>query len=311
MRATSGMKFLMVATIGAMTATCGDSPASPTSGSVTTRTLLTDDPFPYDRVARVDLYIVSVSASLSADTSAASGGGEFVTLAAPHRKINVLALQGGLTDELGTATTPTGAIKSVRMIIDTDSSSITLTNGQVLTGTSTPGIHWQSSAGRPVLNALIQDQILVPDSGATVIINYDVGKAFITPQETDPTSTDQGFIFSPVLSALDKNRSSSITGTVRAHTSGGAPVANASMRLYVGVPTAPENNWSVIATAKTDATGAFKFAYVPRLSAFPQAGWKYAVAADPPTGSGLGRQIVSNVNALQGQETAVGVVILP
>jgi hypothetical protein len=35
------------------------------------------------------------------------------------------------------------------------------------------------------------------------------------------------------------------------------------------------------------------------------------VAADPPSGSGLGRQIVSNVSALAGQETAVGTVILP
>jgi hypothetical protein len=54
-----------------------------------TRTLLTDAPFPYDRVARVDLFIVSVSASLSPDTGSAA---VFVTLAAPNRRINVLAL---------------------------------------------------------------------------------------------------------------------------------------------------------------------------------------------------------------------------
>jgi len=34
------------------------------------------------------------------------------------------------------------------MVIDTDSSSITLKDGRVLTGRSTPGIQWQSSAGR-------------------------------------------------------------------------------------------------------------------------------------------------------------------
>ena len=275
-----------------------------------TRTLLTDSPFPYDQVARVDLYVVSVSASLSADTSAAAGG-SFVTLATPNRRINVLALQGGVTDERGAVTIPAGAIKAVRMVIDTDSSSITLANGSVLTGNTNPGIHWQSSAGRPVLNAQIQDQIVVPDSGATVVIDFDVGRAFILPQDVTPPSNEQGFIFSPVLSAIDAKRSASVAGTVRARSATGGAVANASLRLYVGNPNSPENNWAVIATAKSDANGAFRFAYVPRLSLFTQAGWSYMVAADPPPGSGLGRQIVSNVSAVAGQETAIGIVILP
>src|SRR5207248_51777 len=129
-----------------------------------TRTLLTDAPFPYDRIARVDLFVVSVSGSLSPDTGATAGG-NFVTLASPNRRINVLALQGGATDELGTTALATGAITAVRMVIDTDSSSITLKNGAVLTGRSTPGIHWQSSAGRPTLDALIHEQIRVPNTG--------------------------------------------------------------------------------------------------------------------------------------------------
>ena len=130
----------------------------------------------------------------------------------------------GLTDELGAVNIPAGAIKAMRLVIDTDSSSITLNNGTVLTGSSTPGIHWQSSAGRPVLNATIQDQIVVPDSGATVVIDYDVGNAFINPQDVNPTSTDQGFIFSPVLRAMDKKRSASVSGVVRAHTTNGVAV---------------------------------------------------------------------------------------
>ena len=176
---------------------------------------------------------------------------------------------------------------------------------------TTPGIQWQSSAGRPVLNAQIQDQIVVPDSGATIVIDYDVGKAFITPQDVNPASTDQGFIFSPVLRAIDKQRSSSIAGMVRARSATGAPVANASLRLYLGNPNNAENTWGVIATAKSDASGAFRFAYIPRSSVFTQPGVSYIVAADPPTGSGLGRQIVINVSAKAGVETSVGVVILP
>ena len=201
-----------LALLAVLAAACTSDPAAP-GGGHSSRTLLTDDPFPFDRVARVDLYVVSVSASLNPDTGSANG---FITLATPKRRIDLLALQGGITDELGTVTLPSGAITAVRLVIDTDSSTITLKNGAVLTSTSTPGIYWQSGAGRPVLNALIQEQIAVPDTGAVVVIDYDVGKAFIPPQVIDPSSTDSGFIFSPVLRAADAARTGSLAGTVRA-----------------------------------------------------------------------------------------------
>jgi hypothetical protein len=302
---------LLLLALSISLAGCDRASVAPASG--TTRTLLTDDPFPYSRVARVDLFVVSVSASLSPDTSAGAAG--FVTLASPNRLINVLALQRGLTDELGAASVPSGAITAVRLTIDTDRSSITLRNGAVLTGTSNPGIHWQSSAGRPVLNALLHEQITVPDTGAVVVIDYDVGKAFITPQEIDPASTDSGFIFSPVLRAADAARTGSITGVLRAHTGSGIAVADASLRLYLGNPATPENTWSALATATTDATGAFRFAYVTRSSYWSslaaQAGKSYIVAVDPPAGSGLGRVHVPNLIVTAGAELPLGTVVLP
>lgn len=281
-----------------------------TTGS--TRVLLTDDPFPFSRVARVDLYVVSVSGSLSADTSVV--GGSFVTLATPSRRINVLALQNGVTDEIGRLTLPTGAITAVRMVIDTDSSSITLSDGRVLTGKSTPGIAWQSSGGRPTLNALIHEQIAVPDSGAIVVVDYDVGNAFITPQQIDPASTDQGFIFSPVLHAADGRRTGHITGTVRARTESGAPVASASLQLYLGNPSNAENTWSRLATARSDSTGAFRFAWVTR-SAFwsgpASIGRTYIVTADPPAGTSLGRRLVTGITVTAGATEALGTLVLP
>jgi hypothetical protein len=150
---------------------CSDGGSHDPEGENTTRVLLTDAPFPFDRVERVDVHVVSVSGSLSADTSA---GGSFVTLATPNRKINLLALQNGVAEELGALELPEGVITAVRLVIDAGASSITLEDGRVLTGSSTPGIDWQSSAGRPVLNALIHEQIMVPDTGGTVVIDFDV-----------------------------------------------------------------------------------------------------------------------------------------
>jgi len=306
------LRFPLIGCLLFATVTCSDSTTAANSGS--TSTLLTDTPFPFDRVARVDLFVVSVSASLNPDTSSTSGGA-FFTLATPNRRINVLGLQNGLTDELGKASIPAGAITAVRMVIDTDSSSITLKSGTVLTGRSTPGIQWQSSAGRPTLNALIHEQILVPNAGAIVIVDFDVGKAFIPPQEINPASTDSGFIFSPVIHAADATRTGSITGVVRAHSTSGALIADASLRLYLGKATQPENTWSVLSTTKTDAAGKFKFSYVTR-SAFwaatpTLAGYTYIVAVDPPASAGTGRMLVPNVVVTAATETPLGTVVLP
>ena len=156
------------------------------------------------------------------------------------------------------------------------------------------------------------EQIAVPDSGATIVIDYDVGRAFIQPQEVNPSSTDQGFIFSPVFSAYDKARTGAISGTVRAKSATGTAVANASLRLYVGNPSTAENTWSMIATARTASDGSFKFAFVPTTGPLvTRAGNTFILAADPPAGSTLGRQLVSNISVTAKSETGVGVVILP
>src|SRR5438067_1010556 len=159
MPSTAFRSIVLLAALAVPLATCDTRATDPATNEPATgesRILLTDAPFPYYRVARVDLFVVSVSASLSSDTSAAVGSGaNFVTIATPNRRINVLALQNGLTDQLGAVRLPTGAVTAIRMVIDTDSSSITLKSGAVLTGRSTPGISWQSSVGRPALNALI------------------------------------------------------------------------------------------------------------------------------------------------------------
>jgi hypothetical protein len=292
--------------------TCDDHIIDPLNSTLT-RTLLSDSPFPYSRVARVDVYVVSVSASLSADTGSTATG--FVTLATPNRRINLLNLQNGTTDELGAVHLPTGAVTAVRMVIDTDSSSITLKNGTVLTGRTTPGIAWQSSAGRPVLNALIHEQIAVPDTGATIVIDFDVGRAFIPGYDVIPATDPDGFVFSPVLGAASVARTGTIAGTVRARAATGAPVVDASLRLYLGDPTTPENTWSTMATTHTNASGDFRFSFITRSAHWAtipaQAGKVYIIAIDPPAGSGLGRSIVPNISVTAGATTSVGTLALP
>jgi hypothetical protein len=118
-----------------------------------------------------------------------------------------------------------------------------------------------------------------------------------------------------VIHAADATRTGTITGVVKAHSASGTAVVDASLRLYLGNPSQPENTWSALSTTKTDATGAFKFSYVTR-SAF----WlltptlaldTYIVAVDPPSGAGTGRMLVPNVSVTAGTATALGTVVLP
>ena len=278
------------------------------------RVYLTDAPFPYNWIARVDMYIVSVAVSISPDTGAT---GPFIPVATPNRRINLLALSNGVTEEIGSfPNLPTGAITAVRVTIDTDSSSMTTVNGFVIDGTSgSPSIQWQSSTGRAVLNAIIHEQITVPDTGARIVIDYDVGKAFVLNRELNPGSLDSGFVFLPVIRAADANRTGSIRGNVRALSATGTPEARCAVKLYRGNSAMAENTWSLVGTARTNEQGDFLLSFVTRSayweSLASMAATTYIVVADPHAGRTVTRTEVSNVTVNSGVETNVGTMVLP
>ena len=69
---------------------------------------------------------------LSPERITARGIGRSFQIPQLFRSINLLELQNGVTDELGSLVLPTGAITAVRVVIDTDSSSMTLKDGRVV-----------------------------------------------------------------------------------------------------------------------------------------------------------------------------------
>jgi len=92
-------------------------------------------------------------------------------------------------------------------------------------------------------------------------------------------------------------------------------VEDASLRLYVGNPTDPENTWSVVGTAKTDDTGAFVFSFVTRSAYWTElpahTNSTYIVAVDPPSDLSAGRVLVPYVTVRPGDETELGSIALP
>src|SRR5206468_3903920 len=75
-------------------------------------------------------------------------------------------------------------------LIDADSSSITLKDGTVLTSRTTPGINWGGYPSRFGFGLFTDPPIQIADSGAMVIIDFDLGRSFYA---VDPANAAAGF----------------------------------------------------------------------------------------------------------------------
>src|SRR4029077_14451257 len=104
----------------------------------------------------VNIYVDSIEASPAADSLS---GGAYVTIASPHRAINLLAFQQGAADSLGAGTLKVGQYKSFRVTIDVDSSSILWSGGIPMQ------VQW-GVTGRIQLNVVVEPLFAVGDSGA-------------------------------------------------------------------------------------------------------------------------------------------------
>src|SRR5207342_1439233 len=106
-----------------------------------------------DSLKSVDIFVVRVEGRTSttddndANTNLEDGGSSgWQTLASPNAAFNLLALQNGVSTTLGQAALPAGTYNGFRFIIDPSKSSVTLKNGMVLTGTSSPNVTFPSAA---------------------------------------------------------------------------------------------------------------------------------------------------------------------
>src|SRR6266516_2345863 len=88
-----------------------------TPKAATTKAVLIDAPFPYDQVARVDVYIVSVAASSHPDTLGCGGPG---TIATPHRVYDLLVLGNGSAADLGQGILPPGSYVQFYVTVNRD-----------------------------------------------------------------------------------------------------------------------------------------------------------------------------------------------
>lgn len=238
------------------------------------RVNLTDDPFPFDSVQSVNLYVDSIEATTTLDTS--GGTQSWVTLATPHQAVNLLDYQNGALAFLGQRNASAGQYRAVRMTMDVDSSSI------VLSGNVPATVDWRST-GRVTVYALVSPALAINDSISDLVLDLDVGRTF--PYNLFGTKT---FEFTPWLRAVNSAQTGGIQGTVTTSYYGSPqPVANADVSVYQGDQTS-----SVLATGRTDGSGHYRVSYLPAGS--------YTISVTQPIQPGLATVTLNNLNVTVG-----------
>jgi len=189
---------------GMLASACGNNTTSPASNG-TMAVQLTDAPFPTDSVKRVDVFVVRVDGRVAAaDSSAAATGaaddsasmGGWTTLASPNESVNLLAYQNGAALPLGEASLAPGSYLGFRIVIDPTKSSVTLTNGTVLSGTSTPGITFPSASRSGIKIVLAQPVVITAKDTTTVLVDFMVGSSFVMRGNS---LAQNGLLFTPVV----------------------------------------------------------------------------------------------------------------
>ncbi|PYO86857.1 MAG: hypothetical protein DMD66_12360 [Gemmatimonadetes bacterium] len=267
-------------------------PASPLAAGAKATVFLTDAPFPFDSVESVQVYIVSIAVSTHPDTGTSADSMHWVTVASPHRQIDLLTLQQGLTDSLGIGQVTADQYKAVQLTLNVDSSAgIRFKNG------SQAVVHW-NGPGLQSYGLFVEAPISIPDTGAAIVIDFDVARSFPFNNRGDGA-----FDFFASMRAVNRAATGSIAGTVQHDASVGGssgPVVDATVSAWTGGP----SNWFVLSTGKTDGAGHYRIAYL-----LPGT---YMISVDPPFGSNsFASAVDSSVAVNQGFETTHNVTLHP
>jgi hypothetical protein len=132
----------------------------------------------------------------------------------------------------------------------------------------------------------------VPDTGAVIVLDFDVGQSFQYNNWGDGK-----FDFLPTIRAVNRAATGNIAGTVTSDASTGSvgPVADATVSAWGG-----PGSYHIISTGKTDAAGHYRLAYL-----LPGT---YIVGVDVPDGN-YKSVLDSNVAVNQGFETTHNVTL--
>jgi hypothetical protein len=289
------IRLFAALSLGALgVAACSDSSGTGT-GLLTVR--MTDAPFPFSDVARVDIFVVRVDARTAeptdAEASDESNQNGWTTIATPNASFNLIDLANGRTSNLGAMTLATGTYNGFRLIIDPSKSSMTLNDG------TQPAIQFPS-AGHSGIKINLDQPISLTENGSVMTLDFDLGRSFVMRG----INARNGFNFKPVIRAVAEDITGSATGSVHANSATGAAVPDATVEvLTAGSLITDADPTHIVASTSSDASGNFRFGFLLPGS--------YVVRATPPTASGFKPALLAGgLTITTGTETQNQIIIV-
>ena len=184
---------------------CSDDSLAPGQGRISVR--MTDAPLDLDEVESISVFVVRIEAKSQATSEAdanadvaeaESESSGWITLAEPNAAFDLMDLRDGVSAFMGDAAVAAGTYRSMRLILDTEQSTVTLKDGTVLSASSTPSILFPS-AGQSGIKILFTNPIEVDEDETTdVLVDFDAAASFVVRGNT---ILQNGLLFTPVIRA--------------------------------------------------------------------------------------------------------------
>jgi hypothetical protein len=149
-------------------------------------------------------------------------------------------------------------------------------------------------AGDLRLFALVEEPLAVADTGAQIVIDFDVGRSFAYGL-FNPL---YDFTFLPVIRAVNSAATGDLTGRVFGDADGDGvpePLENAAVTVLRGDPNEPAYTWWMVATGHTGPDGRYTVGFLLAGA--------YVVQLDAPLSAVLGSVTTSGITVVAGQQT--------
>lgn len=251
---------------------CNESKNDSSSGTGTIRILATDAPFGFESVSSAEITINHIQVRQSS--------GNKITVSDKEMTLDLLQLRNGLVETLADIEIPGGVYDEILLIVS--GAKVTMKDGREFPLKVPSG----SSSG---LKVFVSPDIMVTTGlSSDVLLDFDLSRSFV-PQGT--ASDIRGFIFKPVIRAVNLSTAGTISGEVT-NVTDESVIPNATVTV--------SQNGEVIASALTDDQGYFKILGLPSGA--------YNVKVEK---TGFGSMIIEAVAVSAGNEVTADMILTP
>jgi hypothetical protein len=163
---------------------------------------VTDAPFPIDLVEEANVIITKVELRTEVDTA----GYPFITLFEGSKEFNLLELRNGVTEELVDMEIPSGDYNLIRLYVD--NASITVKDQ----GTFEVKVPSGDQTG---IKLFIEPALRIAGGlTAEVLLDFNLDKSFVMQGNMNSPAGIKGFIFKPVIRAVNNTEAGIVEGIV-------------------------------------------------------------------------------------------------